>query len=239
MPIRGVSLLMASSDLSGSRLPWEVLTVLLVCALMTMLVVPALPDHAKSGPTLITAAPTSPFRIEGLHTRPPNGSERNPVTSMLASQPVRPEPGDRVLSGRGLQSTATLLGRSTIPEIGTVFANMTLEYFSNFGLSEWAYDPSNNYVYVAGWGSSPVVVISGTRVVASVTVGYNAEAATYNSQDGLVYVTNGGSDNVSVINGTSLVGTVSVGSYPVYAAVDPSDGYVYIVNSASSNVTDN
>lgn len=104
------------------------------------------------------------------------------------------------------------------------------------------YDPSNNYVYVANAQSCPLAgdlimcnspgtisVISGTQVIANVTVGTDPVALTYDSLDGYVYALDS-TNNVTAISGTQVAGTIGVPSGPFSMLYDPSDGYLYVSN---------
>ena len=93
-----------------------------------------------------------------------------------------------------------------------------------------AYDPSNNYIYVANYGAGTVSVISGTNntVISTVSVGTNPHGVAYDSSNGYIYVANSGSGTVSVISGTTVVNTISGLSAPEGVAYDASNNYIYV-----------
>ncbi|MDG6902479.1 MAG: YncE family protein [Nitrososphaerota archaeon] len=107
------------------------------------------------------------------------------------------------------------------------------------------FDPENGYIYVAdtnvhalpsvyttvdGNGNT-VSVISGTAVIANITVGSAPFALVYNPSNGRVYVGDAGSANFSVISGTIVVGQFG-GSYgTLFGAYDPANRFVYFLSS--------
>ncbi len=110
------------------------------------------------------------------------------------------------------------------------------------------YDAANGDIYATeistdsgacggGFACSVVVLINGTNVVGSVTVGSISYYDNYDSANGLVYVTNDYSDNVSVIEGTSLVGTLDTGEYAVSPAFNSTSGDAYFPNMQSNSVS--
>ncbi len=109
-----------------------------------------------------------------------------------------------------------------------------------------AYDPANQYVYVANLISSTVSVLSGTVVVATVNMTANQTAApdyvAYDAVNQYVYVVDrydfeSGTGAVSVLSGTSVAATVQVGPLPSSATVDAATGDVYVTNSGNNTVT--
>jgi YVTN family beta-propeller protein len=94
-----------------------------------------------------------------------------------------------------------------------------------------AYDPVDETVYVAEFGTSLVAVIHNQTIVANVTVGPEPIGVAYDAQDGFVYVADSGSGEVTVINGTTAMGSVDVGRAPGGITYDPVDGYIDVANS--------
>ena len=110
---------------------------------------------------------------------------------------------------------------------------------------EVAYDSGNGDVYVANsncFGPSrcsagTVSVISGTSVVATISVGNFPIGVAYDPENGYVYVANFNSNSVSVISETSVVATVGVGGGPEGVAYDSGNGEVYVANYNSNSVS--
>ncbi len=109
-----------------------------------------------------------------------------------------------------------------------------------------AYDPANNFLYVANWNTGTVSVINSTNsIVATIGVGPASSGVgpvgvAYNPSNNFVYVVNHApSSTVSVINGTSntVVTTVAVGGYSYYATFDPANNNVYVSNFFSNSIS--
>jgi DNA-binding beta-propeller fold protein YncE len=62
-----------------------------------------------------------------------------------------------------------------------------------------AYDPLKHYMYVANWLGSNVIVMNGTKRVASVNVGTRPESTRFDPVNGYMYVANSVSNNMSLI----------------------------------------
>lgn len=98
------------------------------------------------------------------------------------------------------------------------------------------YDSGNGYVYVRNYFTSNISVILGTKVVATIPVGYNgnqpspAPSMVYDRGNGYVYALNYYQASVSVISGTQLIATVPVGTYPSAVVYDNGNQNVYVVN---------
>jgi hypothetical protein len=119
---------------------------------------------------------------------------------------------------------ATLIGNATMPEGSTPCA--------------LAYDPQNDYVYVANFWNDTVAAISGTTTVATIAVGEVPDSVFYNPPAREIYVTyNDPDENMSAISGTSLVGNVTLGQGPISPVYDPSNHEVYVADSRSSEVS--
>ncbi len=108
------------------------------------------------------------------------------------------------------------------------------------------YNPTNNKVYCANYGSNPnydstVTVIDGATnaVITTITVGDGPRALVYNPTNNKVYCANLLSDNVTVIEGATnaVITTIAVGSYPRALVYNPTHNKVYCANSESDNVT--
>jgi YVTN family beta-propeller protein len=103
------------------------------------------------------------------------------------------------------------------------------------------YDPENNQLYVANFGSATVSIIAGAnnRVVSTLSVGTYPTIPVLDPTSGNVYVVNDGSNNVSVISGLTdtIVATIPVGRGPVSPAYDPGGGDMVVPNAYSDNVS--
>jgi YVTN family beta-propeller protein len=91
------------------------------------------------------------------------------------------------------------------------------------------FDPGNGYVYVMNDGSNPstLAVLSGSGLVALLTVGNSAQAGAYDSANGLLYVPNLDSSTLSIVSGASLIGDLSA-SVPSSITYDPQSGGLYV-----------
>jgi YVTN family beta-propeller protein len=143
-----------------------------------------------------------------------------------------------VLNGEATNGSfnITVIGGTSI--VGTI-TTPTFGYGSGYGtgLQGYAtYDRGNGYVYVANPFDSNVVVLNGTKVVASVNVGLGQpQDPTYDPGNGYVYVMTPNGADIGVINGTTLLRTLYAGFSPAYAAYDPDNGYLYVSNSYSGH----
>jgi DNA-binding beta-propeller fold protein YncE len=92
-------------------------------------------------------------------------------------------------------------------------------------------------VYVVSPLSDNVSVLRGAQLLATLPVGDEPLAGTYDPEDHGVYVANYGSANVSVLSAAVLVGTVEVGRLPRSATYDGANGEVYVTNWGSANLS--
>ncbi len=88
-------------------------------------------------------------------------------------------------------------------------------------------------------GGVTMTATVGFGVIATVPVGGNPGAATYDPANGDVYVGNYWTANVTVIDGAThhVVQSIPTGGQPSQIAYDPSNGYLYVSNFASNDVT--
>jgi len=77
------------------------------------------------------------------------------------------------------------------------------------------------------------------QTIATVPVGSNPYAATYDSGKGEVFVSDEGANNVSVINDTSntVVAIIAAGNNTDHMAYDPAKGEIFVTNTGSNNVS--
>ena len=99
--------------------------------------------------------------------------------------------------------------------------------------SALVFDPSNNYTYVADSASEMLSVVSGSHVVANITLGFQPGVLGYDPEDKEVYVANPLSNTVAVITGTAVTISLTVGAGPSVFAFDQSDGYMYVSDRGS------
>ena len=111
------------------------------------------------------------------------------------------------------------------------------------GTGPWgiAYDPSNDYLYVADNGGSNVTVINATlnRTIASLPVGLGPTGVLYVPANGVVYVANYNSHNVSDIYGTTILNTSGIstpGPNPRDLTYDAADNDVYVADQQGGDV---
>ncbi len=90
------------------------------------------------------------------------------------------------------------------------------------------YDSANGDVYV-GTFQALVYVISGTNVIANITVGNNAQSVAYDPLNNEIYVTATDSATVQVINPltNAVIQNISGVGYPDAVIFDPTNGLVY------------
>ena len=96
-------------------------------------------------------------------------------------------------------------------------------------------DTANGDVYAAEAGSDIVSVISGTQLIANVTMGSAPSALVFDPADGYMYATINGS--AAVITGTQVVASVTTGGAPFAAVYDSANNYVYVSNSGSDTIS--
>ena len=104
-----------------------------------------------------------------------------------------------------------------------------------------AYDSSNQYIYVSNSGTDYVSVISGTSVIANITVGPLQSGIAYDPENNYIYVTHVNNltalhGEVSVISGTSVIATIGGFSAPIGIAYDSSNHYIYVANGGSTQL---
>ena len=102
-----------------------------------------------------------------------------------------------------------------------------------------AFDPYNNYMYVANYGSSTVSVINQSNIVIkNMSVQTNPEGVAFDPYNNYMYVANSGNDTVSVINQSNIViKNILVQSAPYGIAFDPYNNYMYVTNSGNDTVS--
>jgi len=136
-------------------------------------------------------------------------------------------------------TTMTNTTSSTTPSTTTsLCSQFSVENITIWNPSSATYDPGNGYVYVTNdnYPKGEVYVISGTSVIANITVGAYPSSATYDPGNGYVYVMDWDSGTtVSVISGTSVIANITVGILPMRATYDPRNGYIYIPGSVPYN----
>ena len=108
-----------------------------------------------------------------------------------------------------------------------------------------AFDPANNWVYVTDYSLNQVYVLSGTKLVTTVTSTSfdNPLGVTFYptpvASGGFMAVANYGSDTVSLIDSTSVVPIVfNVGLGPIQMVFDPYYDRMVVVNALANNVTE-
>jgi YVTN family beta-propeller protein len=106
----------------------------------------------------------------------------------------------------------------------------------DFGVGAPQVDPSNGDLYVASYQTtaantySSVAVVSGTTVMANISVGSTPLYA-FDSKNGDLYVSSTYGNSVAVISGTKVIANVTVGQYPWLPVVDPSTGEVFVTST--------
>jgi YVTN family beta-propeller protein len=109
---------------------------------------------------------------------------------------------------------------------------------------QMAYDPQNNYIYVANSLSNNITVINGitNKQVDNISLntpypGPEPMGITYDSQNRYLYVANSYRNYITVINTATdkVIANISIGYYPVNILYVPDNGYIYI--TGNSNVT--
>ncbi len=146
-------------------------------------------------------------------------------------------------SGQALHNPANGLQEINLPFTSPPAYTFSygIKFVGNFTVGKgpmgMAYDPLNNYIYVANYFGSNVTVMNGTKTVASVNVGTKPESISFDASNGYLYVANSASNNVSLINGTTVVHTIGKIPAPVFDTYDPANCYVYVDDSSDNNVT--
>ncbi|MGC2035704.1 MAG: YncE family protein, partial [Thermoplasmata archaeon] len=102
-----------------------------------------------------------------------------------------------------------------------------------------AFDPVSNTVYVTDAVNDEVYVISGTKLVHTITnATFDAPyGVAFDPANGEMAVANSALNTVSFLSGYKVVGTATVGSGPFLFAYDPADVRLLVTNINSDNVT--
>jgi len=100
-----------------------------------------------------------------------------------------------------------------------------------------AIDPQTGWLYIPDAGTSSVIIVNGTEVIASVDIGALPTVALYDPADSMVYISDEQGYAVTVLNLTAIVAQPTVGIYPQAMAYDPLDEHVYVANLGESTVT--
>jgi len=169
--------------------------------------------------------------ISGLN----GGASTTHALNVKYTPQIAPSSGNSTSSNAGNVKYTLVLSNNSLLN-GNVVDN-----FNGLSPAAVAYDPANQYVYVANFGSDNVTVINSATdtIVQSIAVGSYPYGVAYDPSNQYMYVTNGGSDNVTVINSATdtIVQSVTVGSGPQGVAYDPSNQYMYVTNSGSNSVS--
>src|SRR5215208_4327320 len=95
-----------------------------------------------------------------------------------------------------------------------------------------AFNPANNYIYVANRDSGTVSVIDSTNntLLKNAVVGTEPIALEFNPSNSYIYVANRDSGTVSVIDSTNntLLKNAVVGTEPIALEFNPSNNYIYV-----------
>ena len=102
-----------------------------------------------------------------------------------------------------------------------------------------AFDPVSNTVYVTDAVNDEVYVISGTKLVHTITnATFDAPyGVAFDPANGEMAVANSALNTVSFLSGYKVVGTATVGSGPFLFAYDPANVRLLVTNINSDNVT--
>lgn len=100
-----------------------------------------------------------------------------------------------------------------------------------------AFNPTNNFMYVANSVNDNVVVIDGSKVVKTIPVGDNPTGIAFNPSNNKLYVTNHFANTVSVIEGTAVTDTIAGFSCPLGVAFNPMNEEIYVANFCADNVS--
>jgi YVTN family beta-propeller protein len=99
-----------------------------------------------------------------------------------------------------------------------------------------AFDPVNDFVYVANYDSDSVSVINGTTVVTTILLSGPPDGVAVDSSNGEVYVVIQSeriqpppAAYISIIQNSTVIASVSLGSFSDgFEAFDPTNGYLYV-----------
>jgi DNA-binding beta-propeller fold protein YncE len=102
-----------------------------------------------------------------------------------------------------------------------------------------AFDPQDNYVYVADETLNQVYVLHGNSLIKTLTSStFNAPSAVaFDPGDGIMLVANFGSDILTSIDGTTVGGTIPVGIEPNAIGYDPYYNTILVATDGGNNVT--
>jgi YVTN family beta-propeller protein len=102
-----------------------------------------------------------------------------------------------------------------------------------------AFDPYNDYMYVANSGNKTVSVIDQSNaVIKNISVQCEPYGIAFDPYNDYMYVINCGSNSVSVINQSNVViKNISVQAYPKGIAFDPYNDYMYVTNLGPNTVS--
>jgi YVTN family beta-propeller protein len=107
-------------------------------------------------------------------------------------------------------------------------------------LGEIAFDSKNQELYAAVNSANKVLVIKGTKVVTSITVGKNPMGVAVDTANNEIFVSNQGSASISVISGaTNKVKTtfaLPAGAFPWSIAVDTHVNWIYVASTQANSV---
>lgn len=106
-----------------------------------------------------------------------------------------------------------------------------------------AYDPENQFLYVANYGSDTVSIFNVSKnlfpfkAVRTIGVGAGPLGVAYSPTANMVFVTNELSNNVTGISGDGVYyPSITAGTYPDGAFYVPASGGLYVMNQGSSNI---
>ena len=102
------------------------------------------------------------------------------------------------------------------------------------------YNPENNKVYCANWGSGTVTVIDGAtnKFLATVVAGSSPNALCHNPRNNMVYCANFDGHSVTVIDGATdkVIASVPAGMQPHDLCYNPTNNKVYCANRGDTTV---
>ena len=140
-------------------------------------------------------------------------------------------------SSTGAQTSSTTTTSTTTINYEGIGVINTIA-LGNDGPMGVAYNPDNEYMYVAASYNTKADVISGNTLLTTVQVGSSPGRIAYNPSNGYMYVTNLASGTVNVISGISEAGNpITVGAFPTGVAYDSGDGYIYVANDGDGTVS--
>jgi DNA-binding beta-propeller fold protein YncE len=157
------------------------------------------------------------------------------TTCAVGSNPVfdayDPVTHDLYVPNRGSANLSILNGACKV--VATVtFAGVAEPYAA-------AFDTFNNWVYVTDQNLNRVYVLSGTKLIHTITskMFHGPSGTAFDPAADYIAVANGASDTVSFIFDYAVFSAVTVGSEPSSFAYDPYFDRLLVTNWASNNVT--